>query len=230
MASFVDRRFGHRVHSVHHDSRRGPVLAKVRSPAVRFSRRCGSEHVQSRHLPQPGQRIRRLSGAGEGPHATGHRDRQHHVRHGREHVEASGRWVIDSQHGQQFQAVQLKITHPASAAGIEKYLSSGAVRSIGPKIAANIMAAYNCNTNARFDQKHGKTQEKRRFFQFSNHRQSRQIAPDSDHVTPRSPGPPIHTVVIRKTPSINLVIEGVSFLQRRILRLSNTSSSVGDEP
>src|SRR4051812_38807763 len=39
-----------------------------------------------------------------------------------EHVEASGRWVIDRQHGQQFKADELKTTHPASAAGIEKYL------------------------------------------------------------------------------------------------------------
>jgi exodeoxyribonuclease V alpha subunit len=59
-----------------------------------------------------------------------------------EHVEASGRWVIDPQHGQQFRADQLKTTHPASAEGIEKYLASGAIRSIGPKIAANIVSIY----------------------------------------------------------------------------------------
>ena len=29
-----------------------------------------------------------------------------------EHVEASGRWVIDKQHGQQFKADELKTTHP----------------------------------------------------------------------------------------------------------------------
>jgi exodeoxyribonuclease V alpha subunit len=59
-----------------------------------------------------------------------------------EHVEASGRWVIDPEHGQQFKASQLKTTHPASAAGIEKYLASGAIRSIGPKLAANIVSIY----------------------------------------------------------------------------------------
>ena len=53
-----------------------------------------------------------------------------------EHVEATGRWVIDRQHGQQFKADELKTTHPASAEGIEKYLASGAIRSIGPKLAA----------------------------------------------------------------------------------------------
>jgi exodeoxyribonuclease V alpha subunit len=59
-----------------------------------------------------------------------------------EHVEASGRWVIDRQHGQQFKADELKTTHPASAEGIEKYLASGAIRSIGPKLAAKIVSIY----------------------------------------------------------------------------------------
>lgn len=59
-----------------------------------------------------------------------------------EHVEAAGRWFIDPQHGQQFKADELKTTHPASAEGIEKYLASGAIRSVGPKLAATIVAAY----------------------------------------------------------------------------------------
>ena len=37
-----------------------------------------------------------------------------------EHLEASGRWVIDREHGQQFRADELKTSHPASAEGIEK--------------------------------------------------------------------------------------------------------------
>jgi len=63
-----------------------------------------------------------------------------------EHVEATGRWVIDRQHGQQFKADELKTTHPASAEGIEKYLASGAIRSIGPKLAARIVAVYKDRT------------------------------------------------------------------------------------
>jgi exodeoxyribonuclease V alpha subunit len=59
-----------------------------------------------------------------------------------EHVEASGRWVVDREHGQQFKADELKTSHPASAEGIEKYLSSGAIRSIGPKLASKIVALY----------------------------------------------------------------------------------------
>jgi exodeoxyribonuclease V alpha subunit len=68
-----------------------------------------------------------------------------------EHVEASGRWVIDRQHGQQFKADELKTTHPASAEGIEKYLASGAIRSIGPKIAAKIVAVYHEQTLEIFE-------------------------------------------------------------------------------
>ena len=68
-----------------------------------------------------------------------------------EHVEASGRWVIDRQHGQQFKADELKTTHPASAEGIEKYLASGAIRSIGPKLAAKIVAVYNERTLEIFE-------------------------------------------------------------------------------
>ena len=68
-----------------------------------------------------------------------------------EHVEASGRWVIDRQHGQQFKADELKTTHPASAEGIEKYLASGAIRSIGPKLAAKIVAVYHERTLELFE-------------------------------------------------------------------------------
>jgi exodeoxyribonuclease V alpha subunit len=68
-----------------------------------------------------------------------------------EHVEASGRWVIDRQHGQQFKADELKTTHPASAEGIEKYLASGAIRSVGPKIAEQIVSIYKERTLEIFE-------------------------------------------------------------------------------
>jgi exodeoxyribonuclease V alpha subunit len=68
-----------------------------------------------------------------------------------EHVEATGRWFIDSQHGQQFKADEFKTTHPASAEGIEKYLASGAIRSIGPKIAERIVSVYKERTLEIFE-------------------------------------------------------------------------------
>ena len=68
-----------------------------------------------------------------------------------EHLEATGKWVVDREHGQQFKADELKTTHPASAEGIEKYLASGAIRSIGPKIAAKIVNIYKERTLEIFE-------------------------------------------------------------------------------
>ena len=59
-----------------------------------------------------------------------------------EYIEATGSWVVDREHGPQFKAVELKATHPSSAAGIQRYLGSGAIRSIGPQLAARIVAIY----------------------------------------------------------------------------------------
>lgn len=68
-----------------------------------------------------------------------------------EHLEATGRWIIDRQHGQQFKAEELKTAHPASAEGIERYLASGAIRSIGPKLAEKIVGLYKERTLVIFD-------------------------------------------------------------------------------
>ena len=68
-----------------------------------------------------------------------------------EHLEATGKWVVDREHGQQFKADELKTTHPASAEGIEKYLASGAIRSIGPKLGARIVALYKERTLEIFE-------------------------------------------------------------------------------
>ena len=68
-----------------------------------------------------------------------------------EHLEAIGKWVVDREHGQQFKADELKTTHPASAEGIEKYLASGAIRSIGPKLGAKIVNIYKERTLEIFE-------------------------------------------------------------------------------
>ena len=68
-----------------------------------------------------------------------------------EHLAATGKWIIDREHGQQFKADELKTTHPASAEGIEKYLASGAIRSIGPKLAAKIVNLYKERTLEIFE-------------------------------------------------------------------------------
>ena len=48
-----------------------------------------------------------------------------------ERVQATGQWVNDRSHGLQFRASFLQSAPPASAEGIEKYLSSGLIRGIG---------------------------------------------------------------------------------------------------
>ncbi len=68
-----------------------------------------------------------------------------------EHLEGTGRWVVDRNYGQQFKADELRTTHPASAAGIERYLASGAIRGIGPKLAAKIVGVYKERTLEIFD-------------------------------------------------------------------------------
>ena len=69
-----------------------------------------------------------------------------------EHLEGTGRWVVDRNYGQQFKAESLRTTHPASAAGIERYLASGAIRGIGPKLAAKIVGIYKERTLEIFDE------------------------------------------------------------------------------
>ena len=52
-----------------------------------------------------------------------------------EFIHAVGVWTTDRTHGLQFKADLLKTTPPTTAEGIEKYLGSGMVRGIGPKLA-----------------------------------------------------------------------------------------------
>lgn len=63
-----------------------------------------------------------------------------------EYVQAEGVWTVDAQHGPQFRADQIRTAHPASLEGIEKYLGSGALRGIGPKLAAKIVQIYKLQT------------------------------------------------------------------------------------
>jgi exodeoxyribonuclease V alpha subunit len=55
---------------------------------------------------------------------------------------ASGQWVNDRTHGQQFKARFLRTSAPTSAEGIEKYLSSGMIRGVGPVYAKKLVRAF----------------------------------------------------------------------------------------
>jgi exodeoxyribonuclease V alpha subunit len=79
--------------------------------------------------------------------ARGHRDVVTVVGHAAsisagEWITASGDWVNDRTHGQQFKARFLRTSPPTSVDGIEKYLSSGMIRGVGPVYAKKLVRAF----------------------------------------------------------------------------------------
>src|SRR4051794_15620383 len=79
--------------------------------------------------------------------ARGHRELVTAVGHAAtiaagEWVTASGEWVNDRTHGQQFKARFLRGAAPTSTEGIEKYLASGMIRGIGPVYARKLVKAF----------------------------------------------------------------------------------------
>lgn len=59
-----------------------------------------------------------------------------------EWVDASGGWVVNKQHGRQFQAETIKTAPPDSLEGIEKFLGSGLVKGIGPVYASKLVQKF----------------------------------------------------------------------------------------
>ena len=57
-----------------------------------------------------------------------------------------GHWKIDSKYGRQFEVVTFEETLPATVYGIEKYLSSGLIKGIGPKYAKLIVKQFGKDT------------------------------------------------------------------------------------
>ena len=79
--------------------------------------------------------------------ARGHRDLVTVVGHAAiisagEWITASGEWINDRAHGQQFKARFLKTSAPSSIDGIERYLGSGMIRGIGPVYAKKMVKAF----------------------------------------------------------------------------------------
>ena len=56
-----------------------------------------------------------------------------------EWLEAEGWWVRDKEHGLQFKARLMKTVPPTTVEGIERYLSSGLVKGIGPVLAKKLV-------------------------------------------------------------------------------------------
>jgi exodeoxyribonuclease V alpha subunit len=63
-----------------------------------------------------------------------------------EYLRLSGRWVNHPKYGQQFQVEVCERALPATAAGIRRYLGSGLVRGIGPRLAERIVARFGVGT------------------------------------------------------------------------------------
>src|SRR3954462_2091938 len=79
--------------------------------------------------------------------ARGHRDLVTLVGHAAmiaagEWITASGEWVNDRKHGQQFRARFLRSSAPSSIEGIQTYLASGMIRGIGPVYAKKMVRAF----------------------------------------------------------------------------------------
>src|SRR5487761_1100832 len=79
--------------------------------------------------------------------ARGHRDLVTIVGHAAaiaagEWITATGEWVNDRTHGQQFKARFLKTSAPTTAEGIERYLASGMIRGIGPVYAKKLVRGF----------------------------------------------------------------------------------------
>lgn len=63
-----------------------------------------------------------------------------------EHLRLSGRWINHPKHGIQFQVEVCEQTLPATVAGIRRYLGSGLIKGIGPKLADRIVAQFGLDT------------------------------------------------------------------------------------
>src|SRR5467141_2140476 len=79
--------------------------------------------------------------------ARGHRDLVTVVGHAAtiaagEWITASGDWVNDRTHGQQFKARFLRTSAPSTVDGIEKHLASGMIRGIGPVYAKKLVRIF----------------------------------------------------------------------------------------
>lgn len=57
-------------------------------------------------------------------------------------IEAQGKWITDPKFGRQFKAAQIRILPPTSLKGIERYLASGQIRNIGPKMAKALVGHF----------------------------------------------------------------------------------------
>ncbi|MBR5858242.1 MAG: ATP-dependent RecD-like DNA helicase, partial [Phascolarctobacterium sp.] len=63
-----------------------------------------------------------------------------------ENVVLEGRWVEHARFGRQFDAVVCRVVQPTSAAGIERFIASGAIKGVGVVTASRIVERFGENT------------------------------------------------------------------------------------
>ena len=63
-----------------------------------------------------------------------------------EHLHLSGSWVNHPKHGLQFQVEVCEQVLPATVAGIRRYLGSGLIKGIGPRLAERIVSRFEART------------------------------------------------------------------------------------
>ncbi|MBR2140151.1 MAG: ATP-dependent RecD-like DNA helicase, partial [Phascolarctobacterium sp.] len=63
-----------------------------------------------------------------------------------ENVVLEGRWVEHARFGRQFDAAVCRVVQPTSAAGIERFLASGAIKGVGVVTAARIVERFGEST------------------------------------------------------------------------------------
>ncbi|MCP4686706.1 MAG: ATP-dependent RecD-like DNA helicase, partial [Desulfobacterales bacterium] len=62
--------------------------------------------------------------------------------HPGEVMKVTGTWETHAKFGQQLKLKSYEVTLPASVEGIEKYLMSGVIKGIGPKMARRLIAHF----------------------------------------------------------------------------------------
>jgi exodeoxyribonuclease V alpha subunit len=63
-----------------------------------------------------------------------------------EHLRLQGDWVTHAKHGSQFQVEVCEQALPATVTGIRRYLGSGLIKGIGPRLAERIVAEFGSDT------------------------------------------------------------------------------------
>jgi ATP-dependent exoDNAse (exonuclease V) alpha subunit len=63
-----------------------------------------------------------------------------------EHVRVEGRWSQHPKHGLQFQVETCEQILPATVEGIRRYLGSGLIKGVGPRLAERIVSVFGADT------------------------------------------------------------------------------------